>query len=284
MDGLRTLTFDVTDLAGAKAFYTEVVGKLPYFDQPFYVGFDVAGYELGLRPADGAQQPGIGGGTAYFGTHDVDGEVKRLVELGATVREAPADVGGGIRVAVLIDPFGNQLGLIRNPEFAPPLTYTRADDLSPREIRHERVVPKPPAEVWPLWSSAEGLTKWLVEAAKVELRVGGPYEILFLKDAPEGARGSEGCRVLSFLPGRMLSFTWNAPPNFEKTRHLHTWVVVELHAVESGTRIVLTHAGWPATGLLAEPQWEQTFVYFERAWGALLTALETYVRTGKRAD
>jgi len=282
MDGLRTLIFDVSDLGAAKAFYAAVVGKPPYFDEPFYVGFDVAGYELGLRPAEGDRRPGVGGGTAYLGVGDVDGEVARLVALGAKVREAPADVGGGIRVATLVDPFGNVLGLIKNPSFAPPLATAVAGDVSPRELRHERVIPRPRAEVWTLWATAEGVTRWLVDQAKIELRPGGLYEVYFLLAAPEGSRGSETCRVLSFLPERMLSFTWNAPPHLARTRHLHTWVVVELADAPGGTRVTLTHSGWPRSGLASEPQWEETFSYFDRAWPKALDALEAYARTGKK--
>jgi len=284
MDGLRTLIFDVSDLAGAKAFYAAVLGKPPYFDQPFYVGFDVAGYELGLRPAEGDRRPGAGGGTTYLGVGDVDGELARIVALGAKVREAPADVGDGIRVATLVDPFGNALGLIKNPHFAPPLATAAAGDVSPREIRHERVIPKLRAEVWALWASTEGITRWLVEEAKIELRPGGLYEVYFMLDAPEGSRGSETCRVLSFLPERMLSFTWNAPPHLGRTRLLHTWVVVELADAPGGTRVTVTHTGWPASGLAAEPQWEATFAYFERAWEGALKALDGYARTQKPVE
>jgi len=282
MDGLRTLVFDVDDLAAAKAFYAAALGKAPYFDEPFYVGFDVAGYELGLRPAEGDRRPGAGGATAYLGVQDVDAELARLVALGARVREAPEDVGGGIRVATLVDPSGNVLGLVRNPGFAPPLTAAAADDLSPREIRLERVVPKPRSEVWALWSTTEGITRWLVSSAKIDLRPGGLYEVYFLAEAPEGSRGSETCRVLSFLPERMLSFTWNAPPHLDRTRRQHTWVVVELADAPGGTRVTVTHTGWPRSGLGDEPQWEETFAYFERAWARVLGALEEHARTGAR--
>lgn len=284
MRGLFTVTFDVADLAAAKAFYAAVLGKRPYFDEPFYVGFDVAGYELGIRPAEGDRQPGPGGATAYLGVHDVDAEVARIVTLGASVREAPEDVGGGIRVASLLDPFGNVLGLVRNPDFAPPLGAAAADDVSSREIVHERLVPAAPSTVWPLWSSREGVTKWLVDEARIDLRPGGLYEVYFMKDAPPGARGSETCRVLSFLPGRMLSFTWNAPPHLDRTRPLHTWVVVELAGEGTATRVRVTHTGWSESGLRDEPQWAETLAYFERAWAKVLDALEAYVRTGKRLD
>src|SRR5688500_8570290 len=103
MNGLRTLIFDVADLGAATRFYADALGTPPYFDQPFYVGFDVGGYELGLRPAEGALQPGVGGATAYLAVDDVDAALARLVERGARVREAAEDVGAGLRVAAVID-------------------------------------------------------------------------------------------------------------------------------------------------------------------------------------
>jgi catechol 2,3-dioxygenase-like lactoylglutathione lyase family enzyme len=48
--GLRTVIYPAPDLAASKAWYTALLGVEPYFDEPFYVGFDVGGYELGLNP------------------------------------------------------------------------------------------------------------------------------------------------------------------------------------------------------------------------------------------
>ena len=42
-----------SDLDAAKRFYTAALKKPPYFDQPFYVGFDIDGYELGPPAAGG---------------------------------------------------------------------------------------------------------------------------------------------------------------------------------------------------------------------------------------
>lgn len=282
MHGLRTLIFDVTDLDAAKRFYTDVLGTPPYFDQPFYVGFDVGGYELGLRPAEGEHGPGVGGGTAYLAVHDVDAALARLVERGATVREKASEVGEGIVVASVVDPFGNTLGLIKNLHFAPKLVEAKAGDLSDRMIVHEKVVALPRSEVFTLLTTTEGITRWLADAAKVELRVGGAYEIEFLADAPLGSRGSESCRFLSYIPDRMVSFTWNAPPQFDKTRFLHTWVVIELADCPEGTRVLLTHTGWPASGLSGEPQWEEIFAYFDSAWSWVLERLETFATTGEK--
>ena len=282
MHGLRTLIFDVGDLDAAKRFYTDVLGTAPTFDQPFYVGFDVGGYELGLRPAEGELRPGVGGSTAYLAVDDVDAALARLVEGGSTVREPAKDVGEGIIVAAVVDPFGNVVGLIRNRHFAPKLVEVGADDLSDRLIVCERVVPLPRSEVFSLFTSADGIERWLTDSAKVELRPGGAYEIEFLPEAPLGSRGSESCRVLSFIPDRMLSFTWNAPPQFDKTRFLHTWVVVELEDAPEGTRVVITHTGWPASGFQDEPQWEETFCYFAAAWPWMLEQLDAFAATGEK--
>lgn len=114
IQGLRTVIYPVTNLPEATAWYQQVVGQAPYFNEVFYVGFEVGGFELGLVP-DG--EPGINGATAYWGTQDADAELARLVGLGAEVESAVADVGGGIRVATVRDPFGNLFGVIQNPHF-----------------------------------------------------------------------------------------------------------------------------------------------------------------------
>ncbi len=286
--GLRTCGFHVADLAAAKAWYTRLLGFGPYFDQPFYVGFDVGGYELGLLPADdgdGPDRPGVGGDVCYWAVDDVHGALERVFAMGARPNHEARDVGEGIVVASVIDPFGNVLGLITNPVFRPEGRLHDEDasigaglgDVSERAIVAERVVPASPEALWPLWTTTEGITSWLVSEARVELAVGGPFEVCFASDAPVGSRGSEGCRVLSFIPGRMLSFTWNAPPHLDRVRKQHTWVVVELKPVEAGTRVRITHCGWPASGWSSEEQWPAAWAYFEAAWPRLLGALASHL-------
>ena len=116
--GLRTVIYHAPDLANAKEWYTQAVGQEPYFDEPFYVGFNVGGYELGLDP--NATSSGAGGAVAYWGVSDAPSAVARLVSLGATIRSDVQDVGEGIKVATLADPFGNVIGIIENPHFALP--------------------------------------------------------------------------------------------------------------------------------------------------------------------
>jgi predicted enzyme related to lactoylglutathione lyase len=114
--GLRTVIYPVADLAAARAWYARAFGIEPYFDQPFYVGFAVGAFELGLIP-DGTAA--IAGTQAYWGVADIEVEYARLRALGATELEPIRDVGGDIKTARLADPFGNALGIIQNPHFDP---------------------------------------------------------------------------------------------------------------------------------------------------------------------
>jgi predicted enzyme related to lactoylglutathione lyase len=112
--GLRTALYPAPDLAKSTAFYEKVLGIAPYFDEPFYVGFAASGFELGLVPDAKSSKEGV---LAYWGVANVDEELARLEKLGATVHEKAHDVGGGIRVASILDPAGNRFGLIENPHF-----------------------------------------------------------------------------------------------------------------------------------------------------------------------
>src|SRR5438105_1199528 len=115
--GLRTAIYRVPELDRAKAWYSRVLGIAPYFDQPFYVGFSVGGYELGLDPDSSSTPAASGGVIVYWGVSGVSAALERLLSLGATGRTGVQEVGEGIRVATVLDPFGNVLGMIENPHF-----------------------------------------------------------------------------------------------------------------------------------------------------------------------
>ncbi len=117
LKGLRTIVYHVTDLEQAKEWYLNVFGITPYFDEPFYVGFNVAGFELGLDPDPESFTNGNHSVT-YWGVEDIEACFAKVTALGVTVHEAPKNVGGAIWVGSLYDPFGNIIGLIENPEFA----------------------------------------------------------------------------------------------------------------------------------------------------------------------
>jgi uncharacterized glyoxalase superfamily protein PhnB len=118
--GLRTVVYQVQDLAKATKWYSEALELQPYFDQPFYVGFNVGGYELGLIPEPEAGSKRAASGLAYWGVTDAHAAYQRLLDLGATANEPVQDVGDGIMAGSVHDPFGNVVGIIVNPYFKLP--------------------------------------------------------------------------------------------------------------------------------------------------------------------
>jgi predicted enzyme related to lactoylglutathione lyase len=118
--GLATTIYKVTDLERAKAWYTAAFQQAPYFDEPFYVGFNIAGYELGLDPDQKSGKAGPGGSVAYWRVAEIEEAVRHFVSAGASLVSPVLDVGEGIKVATVADPFGNLIGLIENPLFALP--------------------------------------------------------------------------------------------------------------------------------------------------------------------
>ncbi len=120
MLGLRTTIYKVGDIDRAKEWYAAAFKVKPYFDEPFYVGFNIGGYELGLQPEEHPTTAKTESVVAYWGVEDIDKEYQRLLAFGAAAYEEPANVGGEIMTATLKDPWGNIIGLIYNPEFQIP--------------------------------------------------------------------------------------------------------------------------------------------------------------------
>ncbi len=116
--GLRTVIYHAPDLDAAKSWYSTLPGIQPYFDQPFYVGFNVRGYELGLDPDPSTTPGGASGSIAYWGVSDTQASLQRGLSLGATERTAVQEVDEGIKMATMSDPFGNIIGVIENPHFS----------------------------------------------------------------------------------------------------------------------------------------------------------------------
>ena len=111
--GLRTVIYPAVDLAAARAWWVSFLRQEPYFDQPFYIGFEVEGYELGLLP----DADPVDGVLTYWGVDDAEAAA---VAAGATVHTPATEVGDGIVTATVRTPDGAILGLIKNPNFASP--------------------------------------------------------------------------------------------------------------------------------------------------------------------
>lgn len=230
---------------------------------------------------------------------DLHATIERLAAAGVEVVGDIEEFEYG-KFGWVLDPEGNKIELWEPPSDAafgttvpsdatdglpgiwacpPGTTMAAAADLSAREIVHQRTVALPVDEVWRLWTTSDGMAEWWAEHNHIELRVGGPMELYMLPDAPEGQRGSDDCRVLSFLPRKMLSFTWNAPPDQPYTRPRHTHVVVEFEAHEDDaeTTVRLHHLGWPDADWEGHPdQWQETYDYFDAAWPRVLDLLADF--------
>ncbi len=109
--GLRTVIYGVNDIERAKFWYESALQLRPYFDKPFYVGFEIGGTELGLDP--NATPIGVlsAGVIAYWEVVEIENEFERLTSIGAKEHEKPHDVGGGMKTAIIVDPFGNLFGM-----------------------------------------------------------------------------------------------------------------------------------------------------------------------------
>lgn len=115
--GLRTVIYKVTDIAAAKDWYSKTFKTTPYFDEAFYVGYNIGGYELGLQPDSESGIAKAETVVAYWGVDDVEEAFQWFIEMGASENEAPQNVGGDIVVATVKDPWDNVVGLICNPGF-----------------------------------------------------------------------------------------------------------------------------------------------------------------------
>jgi len=115
--GLRTAIYAVADLVAAAAWYTDVLERAPYMNEDFYVGFNVGGFELGLVPEPDAPAERDAAGVAFWGVADAEAAYQRLLTLGAHDHEPVQDVGDGVKIGAVRDPFGNVLGVVENPHF-----------------------------------------------------------------------------------------------------------------------------------------------------------------------
>lgn len=133
-----------------------------------------------------------------------------------------------------------------------------------RNIYIETVVNAPVPQAWEAWTTQKGLESFLAPECSIDLRVGGTLDIFFYPEAPEGQRGAEGLHILSVIPNKMLSFTWDNPPDIPEIQNQQTHVILKFFRAGGNgdqTRLVLIHDGWGDGEL-----WDQAYRYFIRAW------------------
>lgn len=130
--------------------------------------------------------------------------------------------------------------------------------------------------VWAAWTTREGIVSFFAPDARIEARVGGPFEVFIDPGAAPGARGADDMRFMALQPPTMLSFDWNAPPSLPAARAQRTFVVVRLQALDAGTtRVTLHHTGWGSGG-----EWDRAYAYFDKAWVRVLGNLKRRFEQG----
>lgn len=128
-------------------------------------------------------------------------------------------------------------------------------------------------DVWAAWTTPAGIASFFSPDCRIELTPGGPYELYMGMSEPDasGLRGSEGCRVLSFIPRAMLAFEWNFPPAVPTLRNARakTFVVLRFDAAgEERVCVRFAQLGWQEG-----EDWDAGYAYFDKAWGKVLASL-----------
>jgi uncharacterized protein YndB with AHSA1/START domain len=137
-----------------------------------------------------------------------------------------------------------------------------------RLVRVEGDVNGPVSEVWRVFTTSEGAEEFFAQKANIKLAIGGAYEIQF--DPNDERSGTKGLKILSYAPEEMISFQWNAPPQFPEVRNGGTWVVVEMHPIDAyRTHVTISHLGWKKGA-----EWDQAYGHFQRGWSELMGRLE----------
>jgi uncharacterized protein YndB with AHSA1/START domain len=136
------------------------------------------------------------------------------------------------------------------------------EKVSLKAISENLIIKAPVDQVYKAWTTKEGIKSFFAPDCNIELKIMGPYEIIFLPDGEEGSKGGEGNVVLSFQENKMLSFTWNSPPEMKKVRNERTHVLLLFIPLNKNeTKLIFQQDGWGEGG-----EWDKSFEYFEHAW------------------
>lgn len=164
------------------------------------------------------------------------------------------------------------------PAGAEVTSCARVEADGARTLCHEAVVPAPVADVWALWSTTEGLSSWVAPVAAIDLRIGGLWEASYNPASKIGDPGNIQNRILSFVPGRMISIqVAQTPPGFAHVDHVkRLWTVIELEPEgRARTRVRVTMLGYRAG-----PEFDALHADFDRGNAFTLRTLERRIATG----
>jgi len=167
---------------------------------------------------------------------------------------------------------GARLGAGLIAAFALAVSAAAAEKAIDKEI----VVPATVDQAWAAWTTREGITSFFAPGAEIDARVGGAFHIHMDPSAEPGMKGADDMRYMALQPKKMLSFDWNAPPSLPEARQQRTFVIVRLEPLsDKETRVSIHHVGWGTGG-----EWDQTYAYFDKAWGNVLGNLRKRFESG----
>lgn len=135
-----------------------------------------------------------------------------------------------------------------------------------RNLSYSLILAATRDKVWPFLSTESGLKSFFTPVMKVEFKPGGCFEMYFDPDADTGLKGSEGCKIMALETGKMLTFSWNAPPELPEVRRQKTFCSFYLSDRREGQTVLdFTHSGFGSS-----KDWQTCRQYFERAWGQIV--------------
>jgi len=138
----------------------------------------------------------------------------------------------------------------------------------------------PPEEIFDFWTNSKKAEKFFAPKCEIENRLNGKYHILFLLDNPLGEQGSEDCKILTLIENKEISFSWNAPPEFNELRKKHTKVKISLKKLNINMcELELSHQNFGETN-----DWEKVQDYFYVAWDIVLGRLKYIIENSTEID
>jgi uncharacterized protein YndB with AHSA1/START domain len=133
-------------------------------------------------------------------------------------------------------------------------------------LAFEIEIDAPLDSVWARWATGAGRKKFLAPSSKFELATLGYMEVLFAPSAPVGQQGAENNRVLAWQEKELLSFTWDAPPQFTDVRAQRTMVIMRFKKLSDTKTLVTSRQVGFGTG----GNWDLVYDYFKSAWGGFV--------------
>jgi len=151
--------------------------------------------------------------------------------------------------------FGIATGQVKNT------SYVTAN--GEKVLQFESVLPTDIKSAWQLFTTDEGLKKWMAPVAHIEYSIGGSIVTNYDKDKSLSDPSSIKLPIISYLEGQMLILKVNLNGNFpESCRNSDEHLQEVLQFKEAGpgqTRLISSMIGWGKG-----PDWDKTYSFFEK--------------------